>query len=525
MIENRDYSIDDYLLILRRRMKWILIPALIAPVVGFLISYAFPPKYTSQALIVVQGQKVPEGVVQPAITQDLAQRIGTIQSQVLTRPQLQQLIDNLGLARNGKNPAEIMDEIRAGMTLQPFITDLSQIPAPGAAAVKHKPGGGTVVPAFYVSYTGSNARETRDICFQLSNMMIDENLKLRTAVAQNTTEFISRQLDEAKRSLDEQDAKLAAFKRQYTGQLPGDEENNLKLLGALNSQLDANTQTINRAQQDKSYTESLLAQQLSAWRNSQGTSNPQALQQQLATLQAQLLQLQARYTDDHPDVIKTKADIAEVKKEIAAMDASSASSTNNASDKATANEPPEIRQLRLQIHQYGQVLDQATREQKRLQAQIQTYQGRLAVSPEVEEKYKQLTRDYDTAQKFYADLLAKKNTSEMQTQMESQQQGEQMQLTLQPSVPESPSFPNRPLFALGGLGAGLGLGLGVALWLEFRDKSIRDERDVEASLQMPVLVAVPWVTEDAPENGNGTGFLSRLKPSGNGNGAREKIGV
>ena len=54
MIENRDYTIDDYLLILRRRMKWILIPALIAPVVGFLISYAFAPKYTSQALIVVQ---------------------------------------------------------------------------------------------------------------------------------------------------------------------------------------------------------------------------------------------------------------------------------------------------------------------------------------------------------------------------------------------------------------------------------------------------------------------------------------
>ena len=524
MIENRDYTIDDYLLILRRRMKWILIPALIAPMVGFLISYAFPPKYTSQALIVVQGQKVPEGVVQPAITQDLAQRIGTIQSQVLSRPQLQQVTDNLGLARNGKNPAEIMDEIRAGMTLQPFITDLSAIPAPGAAAVKHKPGGGTVVPAFYVSYTGSNARETRDICFQLANMMIDENLKLRTAVAQNTTEFISRQLDEAKRSLDEQDSKLAAFKRQYSGQLPGDEDNNLKLLGALNSQLDANTQTINRAQQDKAYTESLLAQQVSAWRASQGTSNPQALQQQLATLQAQLLQLQGRYTEDHPDVIKTKADIAEVKKHIAEMDASSASATTT-SDKANVNEPPEIRQLRLQIHQYGQVLDQATREQKRLQAQIQTYQGRLAVSPEVEEKYKQLTRDYDTAQKFYADLLAKKNTSEMQTQMESQQQGEQMQLTLQPSVPESPSFPNRPLFALGGLGAGLGLGLAVALWLEFRDKSIRDERDVEASLQMPVLVAVPWVTEDTPTNGNSGGLLSRLKPAGNGNGTPEKIGV
>jgi capsular polysaccharide biosynthesis protein len=146
------------------------------------------------------------------------------------------------------------------------------------------------------------------------------------------------------------------------------------------------------------------------------------------------------------------------------------------------------------------------------------------VSPEVEEKYKQITRDYDTAQKFYADLLAKKDNSEMQTQMESQQQGEQMQLMIPANLPDSPSFPNRLLFALGGLAAGLGLGLAIALWLEFRDKAIRDERDVEASLQMPVLVAVPWVTDDVAVNGNGhDGFLSRLKSGGNG--TREKIGA
>jgi hypothetical protein len=53
------------------------------------------------------------------------------------------------------------------------------------------------------------------------------------------------------------------------GQLPGDEDNNLKILMGLNSQLDANTQNLNRAQQDKSYTESLLAQQLAAWKAAQ----------------------------------------------------------------------------------------------------------------------------------------------------------------------------------------------------------------------------------------------------------------
>lgn len=525
MIENRDYTLDDYLLILRRRLKWILIPALIAPVGGLLISYAFSPKYTSQAQVMIQGQKVPEGVVQPVITQDLTQHITTIQNQVLSRPRLQQVIDDLGLARSGKNPNEIMDEIRSGMTLQPVLTDLSQMPSPSgtSATPKKKPNQATSVPGFYVTFTASTPREARDICSELTSMMIAEDVKAREAVAKNTVEFITRQLDGAKRNLDEQDAKLATFKRQYAGQLPGDEENNLKVLAALNSQLDANTQTVNRAQQDKAYTESLLAQQVAAWHASQGSTNPQTLEQQLTSLQSQLLQLQARYTDDHPDVIKTKADIAEVKKRLAEINNSPANASASG-DKVNANEPPEIKQLRLQIHQYTEVLAQATREQKRIEGQIQLYQGRLAVSPEVEEKYKQITRDYDTAQKFYADLLAKKDNSEMQTQMESQQQGEQMQLMIPANLPDSPSFPNRLLFALGGLAAGLGLGVAIALWLEFRDKAIRDERDVEASLQMPVLVAVPWVTDDVAVNGNGHGgFLSRLKSGGNG--TREKIGA
>src|SRR6267143_59447 len=148
-------------------------------------------------------------------------------------------------------------------------------------------------------------------------MLLAENLKARSQVAQGTPEFLSRQLDEAKKNLNDQDSKMAAFKRQYMGQLPGDADNNLKILMGLNSQLDANTQTLNRAQQDRSYTESLLAQQLAAWKSSSQTSTtPQSLQQQLAAAQTQLLTLQSHYTDDYPDVVKTKKDIAELQKRL-----------------------------------------------------------------------------------------------------------------------------------------------------------------------------------------------------------------
>ena len=182
----------------------------------------------------------------------------------------------------------------------------------------------------------------------------------------------------------------------------------------------------------------------------------------------------------------------------------SASTQDDTPEKSNATEPADIRQLRLQIHQYEQVITQATREQKRLQGQINTFQSRVAISPEVEEKYKLLTRDYDTAQKIYNDLLVKKSESEEQTDMERQQQGERMRLVTPASLPDDPTFPNRLLLAGGGLGAGLALGVGIAMWLELIDKSICNEADVLAVLDLPMLASVPWVgVETAQKNGRG----------------------
>jgi len=288
------------------------------------------------------------------------------------------------------------------------------------------------------------------------------------------------------------------------------------MLMSLNSQLDASTQTLGRAQQDKAYTESMLAQQLAAWKASQSSTNPQTLDQELTQLQGQLLQLQARYTDDHPDVIKTKADIAEIQKKLKELNAASATASNS-DDKANVAEPPEIRQLRLQIHQYQGVIEQATADQKRLQSEINVYQGRTAMSPGIEEQYKLLTRDNDNALALYKDLLAKKSTSAVATNMENQQEGEQMEILATAGLPESPSFPIRPIFAAGGLAVGLGIGVVIAVFLEFSDKSIRTAKDAAAIMDLPLLVSVPWLGEEeegAAANGNGRrSFWGRSEPS------------
>ena len=513
MIENRELTMDDYLAMLRRRLKVILIPTLLAPLVGFAVSYAFHPKYTSQALVLVEEQKVPEGYVKPAITEDLGQRVATLQQRALGADQLRPLIDRLQLAKGGRNVDDVIQDIRLNLTIQPL--DAAFIPSPGG-----KKKGQSELPGFSVGYTSSTPREAQEVCAGLTDIMLNVNFKDRAQVAQSTTEFLARQVEEAKRTLDGLDSQLAAFKQKYVGQLPGNEDTNLKILMGMSSQLDANTQTLGRAQQDKAYAETLLSQQLAAWKSSQTSTNPQNLEQQLSILQSQLITLQGRYTDDYPDVVKTKKDIAELQKKLKEINsaAANAPTATGTSDQASLSEPAEIQRLRLQIHQYQQVITQATRDQQRLQEQIKLYQGRVALSPAVEEQYRKLTRDYDTAQKFYDDTSKQEKLSETQTAMEREQQGEQMHLQNPADLPESPTFPNRLLFAGGGLAGGLALGFGLAMWLELRDQSVRTERDVLAVLDLPVLSQVPWVgVETAQKNGYGKrkfGFGSKSPSEG-----------
>lgn len=525
MIANRELTLDDYLAMCRRRLAVVLIPAPIALLLGFLISFAFPPKYTSYSLLTVEGQTVPEGYVKPIVTERVSDRMTTLTETALTRNRLASLVRRLGLARNGKSEDSVIEEIRSNVSVTQ--ADPSA-PPPGSASSSSSGGSSNPnalparrrarsgetdtddVPGFRVSFTAHNPRDAQEVCAGITSMLLAENLELRQQVAQSTTDFLSRQLEQAKRNLDDLDNRLSAFKKEHLGRLPSDEDRNLKILMVVNSQLDASTQTLDRAQQDKSFTESLLAQERAAWESLQAAPTLPPLRQQLVTLQNQLVMLQARYTDDFPDVVKTKNDIAKLEAKIKEVSSDAPDTTGTRA--GVKMEPPDILRLRQDLHQEENTISRAVLEQKRLRDLSNSYQDRLTLSPEIEDQYKQLTRDNETAHKTYDDLSANKSAAEMQTEMEHMQEGEQMKLLEPATLPSSPSFPVRWMFAAGGLGAGLSIGLAVAFWLELRDKYIRDEGDVLAALELPMLAFVPRI---GPPKDDGKGkFWEHFSPFG-----------
>jgi uncharacterized protein involved in exopolysaccharide biosynthesis len=536
MITNRELAIEDYLAIARRRLTWVLIPALAAPLLGFLISFALTPKYTSRSLLQVEGQIVPGGYVKPIVTERVSDRMITLQQNVLSRTRLQPLVSRLGLVRNGKSADDVIDQIRSNVSVNEADIGKSSGP-PGSPNEKKGPGGTADVSGFYVSYTTNNPRDAQQVCAEITSLLLAENQELREQVARSTTDFLSSQLDQEKHHLDELDAKLSEFKIQHFGRLPGDIDTDLKMVMAFDSQLDAITQNLNRMQQDKSYAEMLLAQELAAYKSAHSSPKFPPLRQQLLSLQSHLVFLQTRYTEDHPDVVKTKHEIEELKAKLKDMgleadkaDADSLAKETNAEDEASAANsipavpnaspntvpkpvvalgPPEIMRLREQIYRTEGAIGRQNAEQKRIQAQLDLYQSRLSLNPEIEEQYKQLTRDNNTAHSIYDQLLTNRTLAEISTAMEHNQEGEQLKLLDPATLPNSPSFPVRWQFALYGFGAGLGIGVSIALWKEFQDKAIRNEGDVLAALELPMLGSVPWVGVES----NGKSWKNKFRGS------------
>jgi polysaccharide chain length determinant protein (PEP-CTERM system associated) len=484
MLGQRQLSPEEYLDIWRRRKTWFVVSVVFGTLMGFGLTLVLPAKYTSSTLVLVEQPKVPENIIKSGLNDPLGQRLATMQEQILSRTRLQPLIERFNLYPADQRKKIPMEELVAQMRKNIAVTPIK--PTPGS-----KPD--ALLPGFTISFTAEEPKVAQQICQEITSMFIEENLKIREQRAQGTTDFLIKQLEEAKRDLDQQDSKMADFKRRYSGQLPGQETGNNNLLMSLNAQLEAATSTLNRTQQDKAFSESLLAQEVAAWQASQTGSNPIPLEQQLIVLEGQLVTLEGRYTPDHPDVIKARSDVAQLKKRIEEANKLQNSKTVDAGQKVNMSEPPPILNLRTQIHQYKQTIAEKTREQQRLQQQINIYQARVAGSPMVEEQYKELSRDYNISLSKYDDLLQKKNTSEMTTDLERRMQGEQFKVMDAPNLPEAASFPNPLYFTLGGLAGGFALGFGLMGLLEFRDKALRNERDIEFFLELPTLALLPAV--------------------------------
>ena len=476
MLGHRPLVLEDYFAILKRRWWMISIPALLMPILAVAISYHLTPVYTSQTLVLIEPQTVPDTYVKPIITEDLDSRLASMKEQILSRSRLEPIIERFNLGAPGMDMDDKVAKTRKDIGITPIHSEIQ---------------GSGGLPGFFISFTASDPHTAQLVCREITSLFVTESLQASQQSAEGTTQFLKGQLDQAKASLDSQDEKLAEFQRQYMGTLPDQQGPNMEMLNSLNSQLDATTQSLTRMEQDKSLEEALLAQESHQTQLLPGQkSTPQANQIELQKLEAREADLRTRYTADYPDVIAVQRQISDLRKEMEAAPPPVSAATTAVTPRYDS---PGLLQLRAQITALGESITQKKQQQAQIQSQIRVYQDRIQSTPLIAAKMKDLTRDHQTAQDFYDSLLTKMNNSQMATDLERRQEGENFRIMDDANLPDAPTFPKRSMFAAGGFVLGLGLGVLMIAFLEYKDKSLRTERDVWTFTKLPTLATIALI--------------------------------
>lgn len=471
--ENQAQGLDLYWRIAVRRRWWILTSFVIGWAAVLAASWLIAPKYKSEAMILVEQQRVPEQYVMPNVTMDVAARMNTLTEQIMSRTRLLAIAAKFDLYGGDpvkNDPDKLAEKLRADIKI-----DLQ------TSANK----GQQQLTAFKLSYVAPNSQLAQQVTQELTSLFIDTSLKHSAEASQQTTDFLQRQLEVARKDLDDQETKLREFKSQYLGELPEQLQSNVQILSGLQGRLQSATDTLNRAEQQRVYLESLMAQYRGAQKNSATSDTPltsDVVDQQLAKLHQDLTVLQAKYTDKHPDVIKVKSEIAAAE----ALKVKIEKEQNTKPDTSTKKLTPSQLQAQAPIMQVESQLkaieleianDRA--EIKNINSQIAQYQSRLNLTPMREQQLAAIIRDHDQSQKNYQELLKKSQQSELATSLESQQQGEQFKLIDPPSLPLRPYSPDRSKMALIGIVAGIALGVVVAGVVELSELHVYTEGQVK----------------------------------------------
>jgi polysaccharide chain length determinant protein (PEP-CTERM system associated) len=497
MLPGKTYTLTDFALMAWRRRWLIVAPMIVGAYAGLIVSSQLHDIYQSEMLIQVVPQQVPNSYVQSTVTMRTVDRLNALSQQVLSRTALEALIEEMRLyspERQRKGMQDIVEVMRDNIDVETVVTARA---------------GEKGADAFYVRFKYPDREVATRVTSRLGELFINLNARDRGNLADATNEFLESQLAETRNKLEEQDRKLQDFRQRNAGRLPTQVNFNMQAIQTTQLAVQALVESLARDRDRKlmlerlyndARTEDATATQpatlVSAPQRDPSSPAGQTVQEQLVAAREALARLEIRLTPEHPDVARARRSIQELE----ARAAEEAARLPKGSAPAAAATPQQaaraerLLQMRAEIESLDRQIAFKEPEEQRQRALLADYQSRIEAVPGVETEWTALTRDYDTLQEAYKDLLTKSEQSKVAADLERRQIGEQFRVLDPARLPLRPSGIVRlQVNAIGALG-GLAIGVALAALLEFRDTTFRARDEVMQILELPVLALVPYVS-------------------------------
>jgi polysaccharide chain length determinant protein (PEP-CTERM system associated) len=447
------------------RFRWVaLITAFIVALIGWAVVFALPDRYEADARVFVDTRTALRPALQGlTIDQNVDAQINFVRQSLLEGPQLERIAKDAGVL-----PPAVTDE-RARAKILNALSDRIVLGVFSAGSQgDERSTAGTIYTFHYTD--GERARSLR-VVESLLNTFVEETLGGKREGSQQAQQFLETQIKDYEQRLSAAEDKLAAFKKKNVGLMPSDQ-------GGYFAQLQKEVDDAKKAESDLSVAMSRrdeLAKQLhsdsvvsaagsAATSGGRGAGGGSDTLSRIQETQAKLDELLLKYTDKHPDVIATRATLAELKQRRVAELANLRRGDASAIASSGAGNNPVYQSMQLELNKVDVEIAALRRELAQHQGTVADLRQRLNSAPQVEAEYQQLNRDYDVNKAQYTALLESYQKARLGERADNAG-SVRFEIVLPPTSPLVPVWPKRVLLLgliwLAALGAGGAVGYGL----------------------------------------------------------------
>ncbi len=436
------------------RRRWIAVAiAGSAALLGWFVVWMLPDKFESRAHIYVQTETILDPVLNGVIARpDYSQRVEVMQMQLLTRPNVEEIILRSGMDEiiDARSPIERRAKMEA---LATWVAGQIEIESPRDMY-------------FVISYRNGDPVIAQKVVDAVLNLLIEQDLGASLAEDEAARRRLNLQIEEYEEKLTANENAVASFRRQNAAELFSS-QNNIRRRELKENELTRVSEEFERTKGRILTLRNLLS---ATPRSTSGD--------ELDQMKMELAALRSQYEESHPDIRGVLA-------RIVALEQVGAN--------APSSNPEYVRlQSELRVAQDTVVLLQ-DREQ-RLSAELGALDSAVGAAPAVEAALRQIIREYEQTQKTYEELLARRDRLQLTRSLGAAGRGVEYQVFERPQIALTPIDPPRLFLIFGVLVLSVGVGVGAAFVLTLLDKSYTQASELHEAFGLPVLGAVSEVS-------------------------------
>jgi polysaccharide chain length determinant protein (PEP-CTERM system associated) len=481
-------GIQDYLAIVVRRRWWVVVPFLALAGLTGLFVLIVPKVYLSETLILIQPRDVPTDFVMDLIAGSTDERLVAIEQTILSRTNLLKILGEFEDRMTGYRG--LNDE-------QKYVKLKKRV----ALDVSEERRQGRILPttSFRIRYRDQNPEVAQKVTARLAALFIEQDSRARETQVFGTTEFLQAEVNKVAEQLKQSSDNLKVLKERYRYELPSELDTNLRTLDRLQLQKTANVEALDRhtsmlmtLERQLSETPATVVREAGSV-DAAGAPVRNPLVEVLRKREQEYNDLRLKATEDHPDVVRARAEVERLRKEIPPDDLVSGGTLTPLSPSGTVTVPnPVYQSLTAQISQIRTEIAIREREKIQLEGEMARYTARVQNTPKVEQDMAAVLRADEDLSKQYQDLKSKLEQAKLAGSLESKQKGAQFVVVDPANYPIDPASPKLPVLILGGLALSLAAGVVCAWAWDLLNRKIWTQRDLERFFeQTPVLVEIP----------------------------------